>query len=423
MGNAIESLKKYVTNRRAQEYDAFLSQLDHPERLPSDNVITLTLSPTLSSTATSEAKATTTKAVATSTACSEFYSACRNNQIDKVEKLLPTMTLDEIDKLEPNHSTALHAACYHGHIRIVRMLLEAGADRAIQNKYGCLPFDEALNNNIKELFFRVPNSNRLVGNTGVIEWELIDDDVLDKAAEERDIIKSVYNNAAGSDSMNKMFEKIEKNYINKGLANIHGIEIIKRFFQKATKEQDPQWIIKAYTAETDFYTTLNTEIAGGAGMYQSERRYIIALLSHHPILNNYTFIGPAYRVMRQNHDDLKKYEVDCCLMTKSFLSSSIDRKVAELFVVRQEEEREKGGTKARFKADGKVIKSWVMCIYQIKRKRTALHIENSSQYANEGEILIMPYTVFQVKNISQFKAEFLPDKPLMTQIELEEWNK
>jgi hypothetical protein len=61
-----------------------------------------------------------------------------------------------------------------------------------------------------------------------------------------------------------MFEKIEKNYIEKGLANFDGIDNIKRFFKKATKEQDLKWIIKAYTVETDFYKILNREIAGSA---------------------------------------------------------------------------------------------------------------------------------------------------------------
>ncbi|CAF0937086.1 unnamed protein product [Rotaria sordida] len=90
------------------------------------------------------------------------------------------MTLDEIDQIEPIGSTALHVASYRGHFRIVKLLLEAGADRAIQNKHNCLPFDEALNDDIKELFLRVPNRNRLKSDTGAIEWELIDDDVLEK---------------------------------------------------------------------------------------------------------------------------------------------------------------------------------------------------------------------------------------------------
>jgi hypothetical protein len=61
-----------------------------------------------------------------------------------------------------------------------------------------------------------------------------------------------------------------------------------------------------------------------------------------------------------------------------------------------------------------------MCIYHIKHRRTALHIENSSQYANEGEVLIMPYTVFQVKRVDQIKPSYLPKEETMTRIELEE---
>ncbi|CAM4927868.1 unnamed protein product [Rotaria socialis] len=179
------------------------------------------------------------------------------------------MTLDEIYKVEPDDR----------------------ADRAIQNKYGCLPFDEALNNNIKDLFLRVPNGNRLVGNTGAIECELIDNGVL------------------------------------------------------ATQEQNPSWIIKANTIETEFYTTLNKEIAGGEGRYQNERRYIIALRCHHPILNNCTFTGAAYRVLRQNNNDLNRYRTDFCLIAKSVLSSSIDRRIAELFLLRQEATRENPGVK------------------------------------------------------------------------------
>ncbi|CAF3889100.1 unnamed protein product [Rotaria sp. Silwood2] len=121
-----------------------------------------------------------------------------------------------------------------------------------------------------------------------------------------------------------MIEKIEKNYINKGLTNIDGIKNIRRYFPKATEEQNTLWIIKAYTAETDFYKFLNNEIAAGASQYQNERR------------------------------------------------------------------------------------------------RTGVHIENSSQYANEGEILIMPYSVFEVKDIRKVQLSFLPDDQFLTEINLEE---
>src|SRR5262249_14963561 len=155
--------------------------------------------------------------------------------------------------VEANGSTALHAASYHGHSDIVKLLLERGADRAIFNKFQCLPFDEASSDGIRELFLRIPNGNRLIMNTGNIEWELIDDDALVRATEERQIIKSIYNNVTGTTPIDKMFEKIEKNYIDRELSTLPKMEDIKHFFTKATQEKDPKWIIKAYTAETDFY--------------------------------------------------------------------------------------------------------------------------------------------------------------------------
>ncbi len=69
----------------------------------------------------------------------------------------------------------------------MKLLLEIGADRAIPNKFQCLPFDEAKNGQIKELFYRVPTTNRFVSNTGAIEWESVDDDALEKAMESRQI--------------------------------------------------------------------------------------------------------------------------------------------------------------------------------------------------------------------------------------------
>jgi hypothetical protein len=411
MGGAIGSLTKHANARRDDILGDFRTKSNHPERLSvSEIVITNDTKPK----ARSQSKTTSIQ-------CSEFYVACRTNNIKQVKKkLLDGISLNEIDRLEPNGSTALHAACYHGHTEIVELLLKTGADRAISNKFDCLPFDEANNAQIKQLFFRVPTSNRLVSDAGTIEWELISKTVLETAAEERSLIKSIYDNASGFTPIDKMFEKIEKNYINEGLTNFDGIDDIKRFFEKATKEQDPIWIIKAYTAETDFYKVLNKEIAGGANKYQNERRYIIALLMYHPKLDSLSFTGTCYRVIQMNYHDLAKYQINCLFMTKSFLSSSIDQKVAELFLCQKESAQQQTTHPVRAKADGSLIKSWVMCVYNIKHRRTALHTENSSQYANEGEVLIMPSTVFIVKRIEQIKLSCLPKEQTMTQIDLDE---
>jgi hypothetical protein len=421
MGNLISRFKNleiFVISRRDHQYAVHHSESTHPERLSPDELTTVenieqkSESPSVS--------ITTTEPVASPIRCSDFYLACRHNKIEKVKELLKTITLDEIDQLEPNGSSALHAACYHGHKEIVELLLKAGADRAVPNKYNCLPFDEAKNHEIKKLFFRVPNTNRHISNTGAIEWDLIDDDALENAAQERQNIKSIFDNNTGTTPIDKMFEKIEKSYISKGLTHFDGIDNIRRFFDKATKEQDPIWIIKAYTAETDFYKILNKELAGGASKYQNERKYIIALLKYHPKLDHLSYIGTCYRVMQMNDDDLEKYQVNCSLMTKAFLSSSIDQKVAAWFLSQQKLTNIQCDQAERHNAHGKVIKQWIMCVYNIKHHRTALHIENSSQYVNEGEVLIMPYTVFQVKNIRQVKTSYLSDDLSIIEIELEE---
>ena len=419
----LESLNASVISRRDDKHGLHRTRSDHPEYTPpnqskviSDHKFTLNSNPMITAfdILTTPLRLCEDPPVSK---CSDFYWACRNNKIEEVKKMLETISQDEKDQLEPNGSTALHAAAYHGHAEIVRLLLESGADRAIQNKFQCLPFDEASSDVVKELFLRIPNANRLVMDTGAIEWELINSDALENANLERDAIKNIYNNTSGTTSIEKMFEKIQKNYIEKRLVNTNKINTIKHFFEKAIKEQDPIWIIKAYTAETDFYNILNAEIATGASMYQNERKFIIALLSYHPSLDKLSYVGTSYRVMKVSEYDLQKYEINQLSMTKSFLSSSIDENTAIWFLCRQETK----GTNARLNKQGKAVKSWIMCKYQIKHQRTALHIENSSQYPIEGEILIMPYTVFKIKNKRTMRNSHLPVEHSIVEIEFEEY--
>ncbi|CAF1033116.1 unnamed protein product [Rotaria sordida] len=430
MGNLLnwfKTLELFVNNRRAKQCAVRRSDPDHPEHVSPDKLTNINKIVRQSEYSSIQIETTVpppTTTVASSNQCSDFYLACRNNNIEEVQNLLSTIDIHDIDRIEPNGSTALHAACFHGHQEIVELLLNQGANRAIQNKYGYLPFDEANNDKIKQLFYRIPNCNRFISNIGTIEWEIIDDDdddVIDDAARTRHSLKSIFDNASGLTPMETMFEKIETKYIGKGLVNFQRIEDIKRFFRKATEEQDPIWIVTAYTAETDFYKILNRDIAGGSTQHQNERQFIIALLLFHPKLDHLSYTGPSYRVMQMNEDNIKKYKENCLLMTKSFVSSSIDEQIALWFLGRQELARKENGQENRFNLDGKIIKKWIMCKYQIKGRRNALHIENSSQYASEGEILIMPYTVFRVIKIAEVKVPNMDDEHWITEIQLEEY--
>ncbi len=83
---------------------------------------------------------------------SDFYRACRKGDVSAVKKILPTLTVEEIEKIEPNGSTALHAASYHGHIEIVKLVLSRSPNIAIRNKYGNTAGEEASDAEIKALF-------------------------------------------------------------------------------------------------------------------------------------------------------------------------------------------------------------------------------------------------------------------------------
>jgi hypothetical protein len=125
--------------------------------------------------------------------------------------------------------------------------------------------------------------------------------------------------------------------------------------------------------------------------------------------------------MKVSDYNIQKYEINRLSMIKSFLSSSISEEVAVWYLCRQETAEENKGTNTRLNKDGKLIKSWVMCKYKIKRPRTALNIENSSQYPVEGEVLIMPYTVFKIKNKRTSTPSYIPTGQTITEIEFEEY--
>ncbi|CAF0826779.1 unnamed protein product [Adineta ricciae] len=86
---------------------------------------------------------------------SEFYMACREGDLYKVNRYLKSMTVREINHVEEsNNSTALHAAAYFGHGDVVKRLLEVGANVHTRNGYGNTAEQEAKTAEITEIFKR-----------------------------------------------------------------------------------------------------------------------------------------------------------------------------------------------------------------------------------------------------------------------------
>ncbi|CAF1275140.1 unnamed protein product [Rotaria sordida] len=134
-------------------------------------------------------------------------------------------------------------------------------------------------------------------------------------------------------------------------------------------------------------------------------QYIFAsIIINHPRFRPYQYAGTTFRGMKITKKDLEEYNSGNIVMTRSFLSTSKNRSIAELFLDCEDYETYPP----------------VICIYKVINPRSSLAIENMSKIKDEEEVLIVPFTVFQVKE--QRDTQLIhKDQPYpVKEIELEE---
>ncbi|CAF1468658.1 unnamed protein product [Rotaria sp. Silwood1] len=327
-----------------------------------------------------------------SSTTSQFYYACRNGHVDEVREQLPKMTLHEIDQIQANGSTALHAACYYGHVEIVKLLLKRGASRSIQNVHKCLPYDEAEKEEIKKLFLRESSNRFSDDGTGHIDWMKCDDAAAELANEYRF-------RHAGFGWKKKDIDR-RMNFIKKEMSHTD-IERVGEFLNNAELEQNPWYLLKAYTVESNFYKKLNRDLATkhfDQGT-NSGITYFIDFFFNHPELGKLCFKGKVYRGMPITQDDLKQYGIGGKVMNKAFMSTTKDLDIAKEFA--------KNNLIHRQTEHGTQVKMAALCIYEIINDRTALDIEQVSEYKFEKEVLVGPYTAFVITAIRKIRPDYV----------------
>ncbi|CAF1115117.1 unnamed protein product, partial [Rotaria sordida] len=182
-----------------------------------------------------------------------------------------------------------------------------------------------------------------------------------------------------------------KNYLENELQDIDGINTIKEYFDKAINEKDPTYLLTAYTAETDFYTTLNVDLAklqleNLTAKENLSLTYYIGIIARHPKLEILSYTGKVFRGMMITANDVKKYKVGSRILTKTFSSTSKQRNVASTFHAKKTDKDDRLST---------------LCIYEIRNPRTALDIQQMSLFQYEEEVLILPYSAFKIIDIQQ----------------------
>ncbi|CAF0942354.1 unnamed protein product [Adineta ricciae] len=337
------------------------------------------------------------------TELSPLYVACRANNVHLVEQILANMSIEEINRIESNGSTALHVVAYNGHIEIVRLLLGKGASMMIRNRFGLLPVQEARTDEIKKLFEQREqqnNENRFVGDTNFIEWLTVNERAAEYAVFYRDSLKDAYENGIDCDLLVYYLKEIVAN-------NPKGMLDIIYCFRAYFESKDATHIVKAYTVESDFYRTLNKDLAkmiSHRDSIETEVKIkvkipgaIAAVLSCDPALQQLSFTGDTFRGMCVTTNDLDQYKPGSIIMTKSFLSTSKNKEVAEGFITN---ELEQEGPASNSK------KISVICRYSIRNRNTALAIETLSIFKKEEEVLILPINVFKVVSVQEKNGRF-----------------
>ncbi|CAF4193863.1 unnamed protein product [Rotaria sordida] len=353
----------------------------------------------------------------------DFYLACCNNDLKTVQE---NANRSEIDAPGSDGNTPLHAASMYGHAKLVRLLLRYHASRSIRNDEGFTPEELAPNDETRAAFKdpvrTISDSNHFVASSREVEWLDSYKNAYRISYENHEHMKRWLTKVA----LHKLLKAIVDDYIERiKFKNENDRKTIKEELSYVIDEEDPLGLIWTYTSPSvKFHDFLNHDLAElgsdfrfvstqaliNSGYVDNEPpqglgQYIFAsIIINHSRFRPYHYAGITFRGMKITQKDLEEYNTGNIVLTRSFLSTSKDRSIAELFVDCTDHK----------------IHPPVICKYKVINPKSSLSIEKISRIEDEKEVLILPFTVFQVKQ--QHYVELKKDGQIhnIKEIELEE---
>jgi hypothetical protein len=220
------------------------------------------------------------------------------------------------------------------------------------------------------------------------DWVFVDE-VADKRATE---IRRALKVSLSPEQTKKCIRHIIQYYLEERLRDHNNVRWAIKLFEEAQQSNNINCLLKAYTIDSAFYRMLNRDLAGDYFNNNTENQnyhvaltYILVLFFNIFQLNNkLTYKGECFRGLSMSENDYKQYKIGCRLLFKSFQSTSALRERTESFA--------KANTSEQLKATFK---------FTIKYSPTAINIKDDSTYKHEEEILVYPYSVFEVKSIQE----------------------
>ena len=338
---------------------------------------------------------------------SDFYYACRNGEIEIVHRRIAELSLLELDRMEVNGSTALHAACFFDHRDIIRLLLERGFTRRVTNKFNNTPENECQSDEARQLFLRPKNSNRFGGLTSFDEenviWIVVQGDEqncnLYQTTDTYDGNRLVHGLFHGDAIIQQLTRKMVK------------IDVIQRLFRRAIDEKDCRRLIQAYTTNTEFSTHVNNYLISlqrttpnpNSNASHSLFEYVDTICANQPLYKKYGFKSKCYRAIKvKSMNDLKIYQKDAKLINRTFLSTTKNRQLAQDCI-----------------SDRQVDSEYTAIIsFEIRYDYAALDVSSMSEFPREEEVLIVINRIFKVIQITSnnnnfdFEIELKESKPM-----------
>jgi hypothetical protein len=353
-----------------------------------------------------------------------LYDACCNNDWTTFRENLIILEINA--PLDDQGNTALHIATRHGQPDIIRFLLRYHASRTALNNEGKTPEQMTSDDTVTKLYQipvrPLPNAseNHFVAKqpeVELIEW-------LDSY---RNAYRISYENHEHMKRwitkvpLKKLLEEIDKDYIDKlDFPAENTRTTVKEQLQFAIEENNPLPLAIVYTGTSSLCTRLNIDLAklGSDFRFVSTRldypdneppkdlgQYIYAsLLINHTVFRRYRHASRTFRGMNITSQDLEAYAMGKIVITRSFLSTSKKREVAEFYLG----------------FDDVINRPPVICIYNVSNPRSSLCIESFSEFSEEEEVLIVPFIAFEITTVTEVTMKKEGIQYLVKEIELVE---
>ncbi|CAF1170322.1 unnamed protein product [Adineta steineri] len=382
---------------------------------------------------------------------SDLYLLCEKGETEKVRKILEgsiRKTIDDLVKLEPNGSTALHIATKKGHVDIVRLLLEHRCSRTILNCYGKEAYKYAATPDMQNLFIRSETSSRFFnsetdksvayhfptnkGTKPSLEFLAsfeTEDDVQKYSLDfqttamwlrlfnwfSRTFPSLVQNDNLNLDTFNLYKNDDFKEFLKLKLDGKHEAALDE--FDEFHRRNSIESLLRIYSnEEIGFYQSLNRQLADSPQEYHSSPhlcdRFIIEFHLRSDELAERRFLGTVYRGATINSSDLLLYEKALetkprgVITFKAFTSTSEDINIALKFMLNSDKPFESHQIRVLY-----IIKTEV-------KSPTIVGIADVSEYPHEEEVLFMPGNLFVVKKLVKDVTVYTEEQKCLTVTEI-----